>query len=76
MNIKINKLGNLEIERAGKFKVQYCPHSATMLCGDWCPLFGEPQPIKDGKKKWEMLNICRRVIPTDTGKKIIDERKK
>lgn len=43
MNGKINKDGNLEIERAGKMKVQYCPHEpdskANVACGDWCPQF-------------------------------------
>jgi hypothetical protein len=73
MNIKINKLGNLEIERAGKFQSQGCPHKGGN-CGDWCPLFGEPQELNDGEKKWEMLLVCGHVISTEYGEKIIDER--
>ena len=40
---KINKKGHLEIKRAGKFKLQSCPYGIEFcFCGDWCPLFQEP----------------------------------
>lgn len=42
MKIKIDKDGNLQIERAGKLKAQYCPHYEGSPCGDWCPKFREP----------------------------------
>jgi len=38
----INKDGLLKIERAGVVKPQGCPKLADDYCGDWCPLFGEP----------------------------------
>lgn len=41
MKIKIDKLGYLNIERAGKMAAQDCP-ATHARCGDWCPLFGEP----------------------------------
>ena len=54
MKIRIDGSGNLEIERGGTFKDQYCPHqdvgtsseaglAAWCRCGDWSPLFGEPE---------------------------------
>ena len=49
MKAKINKEGRLEIERAGKFKRQRCPHqeidaqTLMRLCGDWCQMFREPE---------------------------------
>ncbi len=44
MKIKINKDGSLEIERAGRGRKQYCPFVLEAVdCGDWCPLFGEPE---------------------------------
>jgi len=42
---KLNKQGWLEIERAGRMKVQYCPYDRPSdipaRCGDWCPRFIE-----------------------------------
>lgn len=48
MNGKISDLGWLYIERAGKMKVCGCPfstpdESGPLSCGDWCPLFAEPE---------------------------------
>jgi len=46
MKIRINKLGILEIERAGKMKEQLCPRQPGIdPCGDWCALFGEPEDM-------------------------------
>jgi len=40
---KINKNGELYIERCGKMGIQYCPFQVgAEACGVWCPLFGEP----------------------------------
>jgi hypothetical protein len=44
MKAKIDKDGNLYIERAGKLKDQCCPfaipiQSVIVSCGDWCPHF-------------------------------------
>lgn len=43
---KINKNGELYIERCGKMGIQYCPLTSIQegaeACGVWCPLFGEP----------------------------------
>jgi hypothetical protein len=45
MFFKINASGMLEIERKGKCcKQQYCPFDPEgSNCGDWCPLFSEPE---------------------------------
>jgi len=47
MKIKRDENGYLEIERAGRFVFQYCPldpgNPYQSRCGDWCPLFGEPE---------------------------------
>lgn len=48
MKILIDKNGWLHLDRAGKMKVQICPYAtshSTLVknCGDWCPLFGEPE---------------------------------
>ena len=48
MKIKIDADGILWIERAGVLKEQFCPFDPgdgddkCVMCGDWCPLFGEP----------------------------------
>jgi hypothetical protein len=72
MKFKINKDGILEIERAGKFKPQYCrvsgfyrTHDKTGLqpCGDNCPLFGEPEIIEILNKTKKIVNmrLCQNV---------------
>ena len=59
MKIKIDADGFLHIWRGGEFKTQVCPHNRMValgedwdtneyiekfrICGDWCPLFGEPE---------------------------------
>lgn len=50
MKIKIDEIGFISIERNGKMRSQCCPFTATSAgglvnCGDWCPLFGEPEPF-------------------------------
>lgn len=43
MKIKINKYGNLEIERKGQWREQACPFGLGQEnCGDKCALFEEP----------------------------------
>ena len=45
MKAAINQDGFLSIERAGILQRQYCPFQAaeeSQECGDWCPMFGEP----------------------------------
>ena len=47
MKAKIDKDGNLWIERKAGWKLQYCPFGSPggqygpARCGDWCPLFEE-----------------------------------
>lgn len=58
MIIRIEENGFLRIERAGNLKSQFCPftigeEARVNDCGDWCPLFGEPN-IAD-----ESLEICQ-----------------
>lgn len=51
MEGKINKDGHLEILRGENFTSQYCPYNpygecsknCMTNCGDWCPLFEEPE---------------------------------
>jgi len=49
MKGKIDKDGNLWIERAGKMRNMSCPyaegdsHVTSRSCGHWCALFGEPE---------------------------------
>lgn len=84
MKGEIDETGNLNIERAGKLKIQGCPTQENRNCGDWCPLFREPEVSKwmgsidpKGKdrelnpKDWD-LTICRTTIHFD---ELIDKRK-
>jgi len=70
MKAIIDKDGRLSIERAGRMKKQYCMTSNNMSqCGDWCPLFGEP----DLTVTYKYIRLCHKtVLDLDT---IIDERK-
>ena len=85
MKIKRDKNGVLEIERGGRFEPQTCPFDQLKppnYCGDWCPLFGEPEPYmvtvnpniwpSMEERRGDMLRICQgRVLVGE----IIDERK-
>ncbi len=74
MKIKINAQGNLEIERAGKFRKQACPFQWDEFCGNWCPLFGEPQPIDPHHPKSDkFINLCHNRALVGS---VIDERVK
>lgn len=80
--MKINKFGNLEIERAGKWTIQHCPFHVSRFfesagtyyrpCGGWCPLFGEPhtQAAEDLLSTISWLELCRANLEGE----IIDER--
>jgi hypothetical protein len=63
MRGKIDKNGFLHIERRGKMIMQRCPHSVQDGCGDWCPLFGEPEFISCGKEK--RLELCGKTLIFD-----------
>ncbi len=73
MKIKINKTGNLEIERAGKWRAQQCPGSLA-LCGGTCPLFGEPEIYTRGDLVTNTLrlDLCHVTLEGE----ITDERGK
>jgi hypothetical protein len=58
MKITINKCGDLEIWRHGKFKMQWCPRVGGRQCGDWCPLFGEPEKIINIDNNGIKLSLC------------------
>jgi len=78
MKAKININGFLEIERAGRFKLQRCPFRSTLNfinCGDGCPLFEEPFIFKDRVKEKDMvqLKFCQSAIFLDK-KDFVDER--
>jgi len=65
MKIKINTNGILLIKRDQEFKQQLCCRqkitgTGDIKCGDWCPLFGEPQATTDKRRKIEMqtMTLC------------------
>lgn len=70
MKIQIDESGNLGIERGSIFKEQYCPYQdigtsseagigAWCRCGDWCPMFGEPDWDNPGLHRGvDYLTIC------------------
>ena len=45
---KINISGQLLINRKDSWKSVICPLNDGDNCGDWCALFGEPEPILKG----------------------------
>jgi hypothetical protein len=59
---KIDKDGDLVIVGAMNTKKRYvyCPKQENSReCGDWCPFFGEPEPLKqDGQYHPATLQIC------------------
>lgn len=77
MNIKIDCNGTLHIQRADKYwKEQMCPFVATAVkwrtqCGDWCPLFGEPNTYQTEPPISDVV-LCHRILSGT----ITDERGK
>jgi len=83
MQGKIDKNGHLFIRRKNTIKEQLCPfYSAKSLtgqnCGDWCPLFEEPErgykinaDLLDENKKPFKINICQTTLYFD---ELTDER--
>jgi hypothetical protein len=62
MKIAINKMGNLEIDRAGKWVRQKCMRAfEDSWCGDHCPLFGEPE-LNDVSKGYDTVVLCERTL--------------
>jgi hypothetical protein len=74
MKIKIDEFGSLWIKRGNMMKSTSCPHSAaTVSCGDWCPLFGEPDKIHIDDDVWRCsLGTCDKTLFPE---EIIDERR-
>ena len=84
MKIKIDADGFLHIWRGGEFKTQVCPHNRMValgedwdtneyiekfrICGDWCPLFGEPKP-----GDFFVLELCKKQYVVEK-KDFTDER--
>lgn len=68
MKIQIDEKGRLQIERAGAMKAQWCPYSegvSQALCGDWCPMFGEPDwkiDPENGKRYDHHIRLCRTIL--------------
>jgi hypothetical protein len=76
MKGKIISGGYLKILRGKKYKGQECPFdniqdATTMPCGDWCPLFGEPEEntslliTKDGSRvehNGYILGLCHKEL--------------
>lgn len=58
MEIRIGAGGQLYIMRAGTLKMQGCPYDDNgHYCGDYCPLFGEPD-----MEPPQSLEICSIVL--------------
>lgn len=78
---KIDEVGHLQIERAGKLQEQLCPSLNQSRhkghCGDWCPHFGEPlstmKNIEGKPVDVVILDICKKSFITF--KKFTDERR-
>lgn len=85
MKGKIDENGWLNIERAGEMKEQECPFAN--MCGDWCPLFGEPDTTITkiafmggtlvNEKAETRLKICRAELLFDefSDERVTDESK-
>ncbi len=43
LKVKINKHGDLLINRVGGWKSVGCVNDVGQSCGDWCPFFNEPE---------------------------------
>ncbi len=73
MKIKINEDGFLQILRGAEYKYQYCPYGeASFRCGDWCPLFGQPEDLGARDNDFLSLTLCQTVL---TPEEIKDERR-
>ena len=57
MKGKIDKDGYPYIERAGKMKRQDCANR-PVYCGDWCPLFGEPERVPNTVEMMS-IDLCK-----------------
>ena len=71
MKIKIDKDGNLWLERAGKMKIQECKETILETndfnpavteyiyrpCGDWCPLFDDSIGVEEDNSGTEVVSI-------------------
>ena len=80
MEIKINRDGCLEIKRGKEYKKATCPFDVpddiTARCGDWCALFGEPEPknpniVDENESNMAYLELCHTTLYASA---IIDER--
>jgi hypothetical protein len=71
MKGKIDRDGDLYIERAGKLKPQHCPPWNIVPCGDWCPLFREVNLESKPGKESIVIDLCRRQLVFD---EFADER--
>ncbi len=73
MKGKIDNEGHLYIERGRRLTEQGCPYSSgEAFCGDWCPLFGEPNVVEFPENEtMTCLQTCRNPLYFD---EFTDER--
>ena len=83
--VKINGRGALCLSRRGHLQKMLCPRATSEIetgieCGDWCPLFGEPEIEGLGvvssdvmEVKTVSLKICEREFVVDA-ENFADER--
>jgi hypothetical protein len=58
MNAIIDSEGFLNIERPRTIQAVECPFSAvSRVCGEWCALFQEPEPVIVGKMQNTSLAV-------------------
>ena len=68
VKVKIDKTGNLYLNRRGFLKCCDCPVAgACYSCGDWCPLFDVEEDA------FIKITLCKREIVVDW-EEFIDER--
>jgi hypothetical protein len=65
MKGKINEDGRLEIFGRGKQYCPFCRNSGGQKeeCGNWCPLFGEPEYIRATTVYYNVkISLCKKTL--------------
>jgi len=74
MKALINEYGTLYLEKKGNLMPMICPFK-NRECGDWCPLFSEPEPISfydDKRPCFWRISLCFKTYRVN---ELIDRRK-
>jgi len=67
MEIRINIFGYLRLFRNGAWKPQLCPYASSpeVNCGDWCPMFEEPEIRKNTGVRLQLCQVTLVAGPSD-----------